>query len=203
MRKLLAVALCLVGLAGCTSKESGSGREGQPDPLANHTSCTFADGLRVAAVDRLPASVHSRRISFPDGSRNVSLADGYRVMFAYPPDDYFVNLKVELSIPAEYASDRKLILRQMELLAQEGDRLPLEHREFHGYDLYAVHRATITDANVLSMYSMFQDRDRKIVTVYFLTGDPAKRRFQTVDEHKRMRERFLEEYFTCVDKRGG
>jgi len=171
--------------------------EGTPDRLKAYASCRPDDGIKTIALDRLPGSgVRHRSVTTATGERSVSMVDGYRAILAYSGESPFVNIKVEVSAPAEYASDKEAIVAQLEHL---GKAPPLKKR-FHGFDLDAVDRATIDASGPLGIYVLFKDDKRTVITLYFLNQHPAARHFQSLAEYQALRDRFLEGYVACLNR---
>lgn len=188
-------------------------RDPQSDPLKLLTRCEFPDGLRVVSADRLPAEARLREVVTTEGRKSVSLADGYRVMLAYPGSGYFANMKIERFEASRYPDDKSAIIQNLQYLSDQslmeaGVRVPLEHYEYHGFDLYAVNFPTIDfyitnnlpalGGGPISTYVLFEDSTRSVFTVYFVNQRPERRNFQSIEEYRTLRDRFLEEYTSCV-----
>jgi membrane associated rhomboid family serine protease/Zn-finger nucleic acid-binding protein len=161
------------------------------DPLRSYTRCQFADGLAVVEVMRTPGD---RSVDTAEGRRTVRRKDGYRVMFAYPNTDYFVNFHVDLSRPGAYEADKRAIVAQMTHAARP-PASPIEHASLHGYDVYAINDLA---EPVISWYSLFDDQHGLTLTAYFLNQRAERRQFQTPDEYHALRDRFLASYAACV-----
>jgi hypothetical protein len=189
--------------------------EQRADPLRPLTQCDFADGLRIVAADRAPAEIRERKVATASGARAVSLADGYRVLLAYPASDYFANVKLELSQEARYSADKKAVVANMEFLANRSSKdaretVPLQHDTFKGFDLYGFNFPTIDfyiagnpptlGGGPIGTYVLFDDSRRMIVTMYFLNQRQERRRFRTIEEYRDLRDRFLESYTTCLSR---
>ena len=187
--------------------------EQQTDPLRPLTQCDFADGLKTAAADRAPAEIRERKVATATGARTVSLADGYRILFAYPGSDYFANVKLELSQEARYAADKKAVVANMEYLANRTSidaraAVPLQHDTLRGFDIYGFNFPTIDfyvagnpptlGGGPIGTFVLLDDARRLIVTMYFLNQRPERRRFKTIEEYRDLRDRFLDNYTTCL-----
>jgi hypothetical protein len=185
----------------------------QADALRPLTRCDFADGLRIVAADRAPAEIRQRQVMTARGPRAVSLADGYRVMLAYPGSDYFANVKIELSQEPRYPDDKDAIVDNMQYLANQSSRearakVAVERRSYKGFDSYAVNFPTIDffipnnpptlGGGPVGTYVLFDETRKVIVTVYFLNQRPERRRFKTIEEWRVLRDRFLDSYTTCL-----
>lgn len=222
----IAVMLIVLAVTGCARGAQPVPRgpggadplsEREADPLRPLTQCDFLDGLRVVAVDRLPAEIRSRTVLTDEGQKSVSLADGYRVMLAYPGTEYFANLKVEISEEPRYANDKSAILQHIDFLARQtskeaGVQVPLERSEYQTLELYGYTFSSIDfcipnnppalGCGPISMYVIFKDSTRTIITAYLLNQRPGRRRFATLDEFVTLRDRFLDSYASCVSKVG-
>jgi hypothetical protein len=145
----------------------------------------------------------------------VSLADGYRILMAYPGSDYFANVKLELSQETRYAADKKAVVANMEYLANRtskdaGAAVPLLHDTLRGFDMYGFDFPTIDfyiagnpptlGGGPIGTYLLLHDGRRLIATVYILNQRPERRRFKTIQEYRDLRDRFLDNYTTCLQK---
>lgn len=222
----VAVVLILVAVTGCARAAQPVPRspggadlrsERESDPLRPLTQCDFIDDLRVLAVDRLPAEIRSRAVLTAEGQKSVSLADGYRVMLAYPGTEYFANLKIEMSEEPRYGDDKSAIIQHMDYLARQtskeaGVQVPLEGSKYQTLELYGYTFRAIDfcfpnnppalGCGPISIYVIFKDSTRTIITAYLLNQRPNRRRFATFDEYATLRDRFLDSYASCVSKVG-
>jgi hypothetical protein len=192
-------------LAAVCALTFACGAKAKPDPLKPFTECRFDDGLQVVSVDRLPPGEEWRSVDTRSGSKSVSLADGYRVMLAYPNTDYFVNLKVEQSQAGMFRWDTATIVESMEWLASQGNgaAVPLEHTQIGGLDAYGFTQPSLNGGGVLSLYSLFDNKLEMVITAYVLNQPPQRRKFRTMEEYRTLRDRFLARYAACVAEHGG
>ena len=127
----------------------------------------------------------------------MSLADGYRVMLAYPSTDFFANLKLELSQDSRYPQDKQTVVESLRYLSNQSSReartsVPIERPAYRGVDVYGVNFPTIDfyiennpptlGGGPIGTYVLFDDPRKVIVTVYFLNQRPGGRRFKTTEE---------------------
>lgn len=161
------------------------------DPLKSFTACTFNDGLAVVEVKRTPSD---RSVATKNGQKIVTRIDGYRVMFAYPNTDYFVNLHADLSRPGKFEADKQTILDAMSYASSTASR-SVEHTNIGEFDVYAINDVS---GGVISWYSLFNDRTGITVTAYFLNQRADRRKFQSPEEYHLLRDRFLDTYTACV-----
>ena len=195
--------LCMAILfSGCMPKAHDSGRRSLADSLEPYTLCKFSEGLSVVSAVRFPSDVASRPVKTLSGRKDVSIMDGYRILFSYPGTDIFANVKFEMLQPLGYQSDKKSIIEGMELLASsaKGVKDLLEHREYLEYEVYALNNRTISGSGPISMYTLFNDTESMVVTVYFLNQKAERRKFQSYEEYLELRDRFLDELMSCAQE---
>jgi hypothetical protein len=171
-----------------------------PKALAPYTSCVFPDGLRVVGLDPLGTGVQSRSVQTATGMHVIDLEAGERVMFAYPMTDFYANVKAELLPADQYAALKQTLLANLHFLESEkGGPSPAEALPagLHGFEVHGNDRAKL-EGGVLGMYLMFDDQARVATTIYFLNQHAWERRFQTMEEYGRLRDRFLRTYTGCV-----
>lgn len=153
--------------------------------------------LTVTATDRLPeTSIKVRTVKTDNGEVEVTQIDGYRVLYNNDKKAPFVNLKVELSESKAYDKDKKNILDNLKYLnshSQNMETKNLIELEFNGYKVYGFSRATIETGNTLGTFVMFPGNG---VTIYFYFNNikPEYRNFENVDDYKKQRDRFMDEY---------
>ena len=171
------------------------------DSLKPFTSCDLHDGLKIVQVDRLPKDVKSRTVKTSNGDQKISLADGYRVMVAYNDDrDWFVNIKAEKSVAAEYEHDKQSATENLKWalsISKEMDSSEPVKVTFGAYEGYGISRRTLL-GNVVGIYVLFSDVDRTITTFYFINQNAKKKRFQTIEEWRAVRDEFLKTYTACA-----
>jgi len=166
-----------------------------------------ATNLTVAAPDRLPeTSEKVRTVKTNNGEVEVTRIDGYRVLYNNEKKAHFVNLKVELSEEKSYEKDQKNLLDNLKYLNSQSQKMEtkdLIELNFNGYKVYGFSRATIEAGSTLGTFVMFPGNG---VTVYFYFNNmkPEYRNFESVDDYKKQRDRFMDEYTkylkTCKDK---
>ena len=192
-------------IVGSLTSSSGSFAQSskRDDSLKPFTTCKLDSGLRIAQVDRLPKDVKSRTVKTSKGDQKISLADGYRVMVAYNDDgDWFANIKAEKSIPAEYQRDKEGVIENLSWAAPTNKDLESEQPvkvSFNGYEGFGTSKRTLTTGNLLGIYVLFSDTDLTITTIYFINQNVKRKRFETIEEWKSVRDGFLNTYTTCIN----
>jgi hypothetical protein len=173
----------------------------QPSRLIPYTRCSFTGGLVPISVDRAPNLPMARPVETASGTKRVSVADGYRVMLAFPNTDPFVNLKIEVSVAGLYANDKQTVLEQMQVFAAsaKGVSMSVERSSLNGVEVAALNNPTI-DSSIISFYSLFDDTENVIATAYILNQLPEKRAFRDMSSYKSLRDAFIQDYTQCMGK---
>lgn len=171
-----------------------------------YTSFRTATNLTAAEPDRLPENAEQTRLVKTDsGDVEVTRIDGYRILYYNDNNAPFVNLKVELSEKDAYDKDQKNIIDNLKYLNSHStmETKNLIELEFNGYKIYGLSRGSIEIGSTLGTFVMFPGNG---VTVYFYFNNmkPEYRNFESVDDYKKQRDKFIEEYtkhvITCKDK---
>lgn len=202
LAKLLVVFM-IVSLLNSAPGSFGQSSK-RDDSLKPFTSCTLDDGLKIVQVDRLPKDVKSRTVTTSKGDQAISLADGYRVMVAYNDDrDWFANIKAEKSITTEYEQDKEYVIENLKWAASTSKEMESQEPvkvSFGEYDGYGTSKRTLV-GNMLGIYVLFSDADRTIITFYFINQNSKRKRFQTIEEWRVLRDQFLKTYTACAKNR--
>ena len=170
------------------------------DPLQAYTSCYFPDGLQILSVQPLAANVTSRTVDTANGSQKVDLLAGKQVLVAYPFTDFFANVRAEELPGDRYAAQKAALIANLAYMESQpggpeaAQSLP---GRLHGFDVYGNNRTKL-EGSVLGMYVMFDDVEHVATTISFLNQASWHRKFQTMDEYARLRDRFLTTYTGCV-----
>ena len=156
-----------------------------------------ATKLTAATPDRLPkTSEKVRTVKTEKGEVEVTRIDGYRVLYNNEKNVPFVNLKVELSDPKAYETDQVRLLDNLKYLNSHSagmETKDLIDLKFNGFKVVGFSRGTIETGSTLGTFVMFPGKG---VTVYFYFNNlkPEYRNFENVEDYKRQRDQFLEEY---------
>jgi hypothetical protein len=185
-----AVVLCLSGaaLAGPDA-----------DPLRPLTTCNFGAELQANSVVRWPGAKSSRMVQTSTGPMQVSVADGYRMMLAFPHTAPFVNLKLERSHPGKLAADRTAILAQMtSFAATPGATVsPFKVVAYNGVEIMALNNATLS-GGVISIYTLISEKSNVIATAYLLNQKPSERKFKDYEQYQVLRDEFIFALALCM-----
>lgn len=159
------------------------------------------DNLNLNATDRLPAASPAKlNIPTTSGYKTIKQTDGYRLLYRNNKGADFVDLKVELSDPARYASDTTALIEYIQYLQKEEKSLegsaPLKIT-YNGYTLHGISRSSLNNVNTLGTFVMFPGNN---VTVHFYFNNlpPDKRHYKTVEEYKSLRNDFFGRYTSHI-----
>jgi hypothetical protein len=170
-----------------------------------YTSCKFDDGLTVVETSPLAPGIHARTVQTLKGPRQIEMVEGRRVMFAYPDKDFYANVKVEILPDKNYAETRQFLIDDFDYTLASSDgssrNYGLKPKQ-NGLDVRGLDRDNL-EGGVLGVYLVLDDTSRMVTTIYFLNQEPRGRSFQTMEEYRVMRDRFLFTYTACVGGRRG
>ena len=163
--------------------------------------------LTAAIPDRLPEGAEKfRAVKTEKGVIEITRIDGYRVLYNNDKKVTFVNLKVELSDKKSYKVDKKGLIKNLKYLNSHSTGMEtkdLIELKFNGYKIYGFSRATIEEGSTLATFVMFPGNN-VVVYFYFNNLKPEFRNFENVEDFKKQRDKFMEEYTkyltTCKDK---
>jgi len=165
--------------------------------LLPYASCQFQDGLEIVERGLLPPNVTSRPVDTDSGPRQIDLQAGIQVMFAYPNTDFYANTKVEL-LPAEhYMKLKRDLLDNFQHIAHDNTVNSALHSPMNGLEIHGLDREKL-EGGVLGIYLFFDDAAHVVTTIYLLNQEPQSRKFQSMEEYRALRDRFLSAYTGCV-----
>ena len=178
------------------------------DPLKPYTACKVSGGLKIKEVTRRTEQKPFREVVTGKGKEKVSVVDGYRVMFAYPDlTYYFANVKIEQSAADSYSQDKEILVNQLKhttTIKASTANLFTDRTLLNGFEHYGVDRDKIDIGGQVGMHVLFYEPARLVVTIYFLNQSKAvflnKRRFETIDDYRQLRDDFLNDYSKCLKR---
>lgn len=170
------------------------------DPLRPLANCPFGPSLQAISVDRAPSTMTARSVQTSTGPMQVSVAEGYRMMLAFPDTQPFVNLKLERSLPGRLAADRTAILAQMtSFAATPGATVaPFKVIERNGIEIMALNNPTLDGGGVISIYTLISEKSNVIATAYLLDQKPAQRKFKDYEQYQALRDEFIFALAVCM-----
>lgn len=188
--------LFFILLAGVAlGQERTLGRVLQP-----YTACKLPSGPDVVEVTMLPAVPMTRTVDTLRGPRDILMLDGVRVMFAYPETDFYANLKAELLPAGTYATEKADLIGEEDRILAADDTNSRNYAlkpRMQGFEIYGIDRKKL-EGGVLGVYLFFDDATHVVTTIYFLNGEPGRRRFNDMAEYEKLRDTFLQSYTSCI-----
>jgi hypothetical protein len=201
----LAIALVFSTLVGPAQNAPSDTSQTLSPPdaaaLRDYESCNFDDGLQIVKIDSLPPGVQQRTIDTAGGPKIIHMLAGRRIMFAYGVGgDFFANVKPELLPEATWATEKQSLLDEIAAMiasdheTQPNSSLPpsMHDLEVHGFDRTALKGGT------LGFYLLFDNTRHIATSIYLLNQQPLTRRFQTIEQYRDLRTRFLATYTGCI-----
>ena len=171
------------------------------DALHNYESCSFDDGLQIAKIDALPPGAQQRSIDTTQGPKIIHMLAGRRIMFAYGVGgDFFANVKPELLPDDTWTVEKQDLLDEIAaMVAAEHDTLPNRSlpETMHGLEVHGLDRTDLK-GGTLGFYLLFDNARHIATSVYLLNQEPLTRRFQTIEQYRDLRTRFLATYTGCI-----
>ncbi|HLM03505.1 MAG TPA: hypothetical protein VK400_20795 [Pyrinomonadaceae bacterium] len=173
----------------------------QADSLKSYSACTFDDGLTVKKARRIKG-VKNRAVQTADGHKEVSRTNSYEILVTYPNTDIFASIRPEMSQANSYEQDKKNVLESLKhFISLSRD---LESNEpikatYNGFESYGLNRSTVNSYNTIGQYVLFNEADKTITTIYFFNAKPKNRKFQTIEEWRELRDKFLNNYTRCIN----
>lgn len=121
-------------------------------------------------------------------------------MFAYPDEDFYTNVKVEILSDKGYAASKDALISDFEhtLSSDDNSRNYALKPQLNQFDIQGLDRSK-REGGVLGVYLLFDDPTRTVITIYFLNQEPPKH-FHNMQEYASVRDRFLNEYTSCIRK---
>lgn len=190
------MASALLIAASCSqAQDQGS------DPLRAITRCFSGGEFHAESTERRTAASPFRTVDTAAGPRQVSVADGYRLMIYRSSKQPLVNLKIERSVEGKFDDDRAAILLQLARLADSSkppNAVIAEHSTQNGIAIAAVNNRAIGTPGVISMLQLFDAASGTIATAYILNQAAAVREYTDEDSYRVLRDRFIGTLSACM-----
>lgn len=186
----------LLSLAVMLSSQTANA---QTDNLSQYVACNLGGKVSVEeSAER--AQPYVRSVGTAHGPRDVVVLHGISLHIAFA-GTAFVNFKAERLASFDSA---KLNLIQSLRVAAEGtsdmeSKTP-RRSSLDGFDVHAINRTTLS-GGVESMYLLFRDVDKTVVTLYLPNTPPEAPQFSTIEQYRAQRDRFVQTYTACVAKK--
>ncbi|WP_290600586.1 hypothetical protein [Janthinobacterium sp.] len=194
-RPLLAIPLLLVAL-GAHAQDRAA------DPLAPLARCIQRGQFQARTQDRLPAGATTRTVDLAAGERQVSTADGYRLMLFRSSSLPIANVKIERSAAGSFAADRATIVAQMEEMSAKArlpQQRPLETDTRDDVEVLGLNHASIAHSpGVIGMYTLLHAASGTVATAYLLNQPADPRDFATDAQYEALRSEFIDSLAACM-----
>jgi hypothetical protein len=195
------IAVCL---AVCIISSLPAHLHGQSDAFSGsftpYSSCNIPGGPGVVETSPLSTGISERTVKTMHGPAQIAMSAGRRIMFAYPGEDFYANVKVEILPLATYKTSRASLIDEFDYILASGDNSRNYNyalkSTLNGFDVRGLDREK-REGGVLGIYLLFDENTRVVTTIYFLNQEPP-RRFHTMAEYADLRDRFLTSYTACV-----
>ena len=187
-------AMVLCGAGAAVAQEAPA------DPLRPLTTCAFGNDLQARRVSRWSEPKPWRIVQTSNGPKQVSVADGYHMLLAFPGTAPFVKLKLERSKPGRLAADRTAILAQMtSFAAKPGVTVaPFRVIERNGVEIMALNNSSLEGGGVISVYTLISEKQNVIATAYLLNQKPSERKFRDFAQYQVLRDEFIFALALCM-----
>jgi hypothetical protein len=202
--RLLPVAIVLLLSTLATPAQNAPGKSvpaANVAALHDYESCTFDDGLQIAKIDSLPDGMQDRTVNTAQGPKVIHMLAGRRIMFAYGVGgDFFANVKPEVLPDDTWATQKQNLLDEIAaMLASDHSTMPNKDLPdtMHGLEVHGFDRTELK-GGTLGFYLLFDNARHIATSVYLLNQQPLTRRFQTIEQYRGLRTRFLSTYTGCI-----
>ena len=201
----------MIAISAWSTNISGQSQS-KSDPLKPYTTCSMPGDLKVKEVTRRSKGDNYRYIKTAKGNEKVSVADGYRVMFAYSDVRYFfANVKIEESDPASYLDDKEKVINEQKYYSSTKQATGIiftDKTMLNGFEHYGIDRDKIDVGGQVGIHLLLYDAEHLIITVYILNQDDknlsrstfGQRHFNNIEEYRTLKDDFLNEYSECLKK---
>ena len=156
---------------------------------SDYIPATFNDGLSWDDVTQRGNKTDFRTVETATGQKNVSVINGFRVMYKYPDNkDWFAKMMVEQSKADQYKNDKLKVLEELQL---SNDDKKIEKKTYNGYDYY-LGVINLSNSPVETAIVFFPE-EQIVNTIYFLNQNPDERKFQSIDEFIVLQDAFIKQ----------
>ena len=191
------------GLPNSPAANSSSSNSGGSSPpleeesdLKAYTTCNLGPEFQIVQVDG-PVKDFAWPTTTKNGEVRIPVEAGFRVLVTYKETELFGNLKVERLPKSQYIDEKSNLLSSLEYLSAAPGNEPVQTDTRNGLTIYG-HTRNKLEGGTLSIYYLFLDQESVAVSMYLLNAEPAERKFSTLDEFKKIRDRFLDAYTKCL-----
>jgi hypothetical protein len=187
-------------IAACSLYLSPAQTESAETTFKPYTTCALPNGPSVIETSPLAPGVTTRTVQTLKGNLPIRMLEGRRVMFAYPGEDFYANVKVEVLPGDSWDNERIALTDNFDYLLASGDDLRNYSLkpQLNGFSIEGQDRQK-REGGVLGFYLLFENATHTVITIYFLNQEPPLR-FKTMEEYAKLRDKFLNDYTACIRK---
>jgi hypothetical protein len=154
--------------------------------------------LKAAEADRLPSTANkTRKLPTDNGEKDLTILDGYRILYNNKKNAPFVNVKVELSDPSRYGADTTNVLANLKHLNRVDSTTMISKDlvvlRYNNYVIYGISRNSIDKGAILGSFVIFAGNNI-IVYFDFQNLKPEYRQFKDLMDYQGDRNGFLGNY---------
>jgi hypothetical protein len=182
---------------------AGVAYAGPAERVANAMpSCAWSDKLAPGTVAKVPDAFKLRAVQLSSGTAQVSVVEGFRFPIAQEGKEIFANIKIEQSEADKFEADREAIVANVRwILSTSKDMETPEPLlvSMNGFEGPMINRGTLT-GSTLALITLFQEKEKLVITIYLENAQPDKRSFATKEEWNGMRDRLFIALTGCAAK---
>lgn len=173
-----------------------------PAALRPYLGCKLPLGPDLVQQALLPQAPMARTAQTFSGPKKIQLLDGVMAAFAFPSEQPFANVKVELLPAATYPAQKSDLISEFDKINAAGTDTQRNYKmkpTLNGFEIQGFDR-TALDGKVLGIYLLFDNPRHVATTIYFLNAPVGQRKFDSLNDYTALREGFLNAYTVCVRK---
>ncbi len=189
-------------VAGAPAHVTTNAERPIPSAIRPYLGCKLPNGPDVAGHTVLPQAPMARTAQTFSGPKKIQITDGFMAAFAYPGEQTFANVKVELLPAATYTAERTDLISEFDKINATGTDTQRNYGmkpTLNGFQIQGFDR-TALGGQVLGIYLLFDNPRHVATTIYFLNAPAGQRKFDSVNEYTDLRAGFLNAYTACVRK---
>lgn len=169
-------------------------------PLRPYVTCHFDDGLAAVAKEPTPLAASGRTAMTLIGPKQVAIARGERVLFAYPGMDPFVQATIEQLPAKSFTQGKADLVSAFDKQIAAHDDVQRNYGlkpTINGYEAHGLDRKELS-GSVQGVYLLIDDANHTVISIDFVNQPAGSPGFSSMDEYTKRRDSFLATYSRCV-----
>lgn len=164
-----------------------------------YTSCGFDDGPELISKRRLPSdSQPFRTLKIENQELKISRIDGYRLKYAYPDQQVFISIKVELSEARDYRQDRLYVNQWLDYIDKTVENFELQSVTVDYFNEQVLNTGVLEENRMVQMRLLFDDASQMMTHITFINPPEYIRSYKTLEQFLPEGERVIAQYKACV-----